>query len=50
MRGDGRKGVCALWVSGDARILLSSGEDRTVRVWDVTSGECTAVFEAQVST
>jgi len=31
--------------SADQRFVLSAAHDRTVRVWDVESGQCVKVFE-----
>ncbi|MGL4553142.1 MAG: WD40 repeat domain-containing protein, partial [Gemmataceae bacterium] len=37
--------VQAVAMSGNGAVLVSGGEDRTVRVWDVTSGQCIHVLQ-----
>lgn len=43
------KGIEATAISGDASILVSGGEDHTVRVWEIATGKCVHVLSGHAA-
>jgi len=41
--------VSSVALSGDGHTALSGGGDKTVRVWDLSTGRCTAVLEGHTN-
>ena len=37
--------VRSVAISSDSRTIVSGSDDKTVRVWDAASGQCTAVLK-----